>query len=192
MRQPLGALRGVGRQPQLAQALRVQLLHAAALQGLVQGQLGLRRVLVCGPGQLQRIQSRGRCRVAACRHVGRAGLQGFMVFNAATANAQDVGAVFVQLAEDVAGHHQRHALGLQLAEQAGQAAARLGVQAAGRLVQQQHAGLVDDGLANSHALALAARELGGKALQQLDQAQLPGHQLYALAGKCFGQAHGAG
>ena len=101
-------------------------------------------------------------------------------------------AVLVQLAEDVAGDDQRHALCLQLAKQLGEAAARIGVQTAGRLVQQQHAGLVHDGLADGHALALAARELGRVAVQQLGQAQLCGHLLHADSDLCGIHAHGQG
>ncbi len=36
------------------------------------------------------------------------------------------------------------------------------------------------GLGREHALALAARQLGGQALQQIGQAQLPGHACHAL------------
>ena len=103
-----------------------------------------------------------------------------------------MGAVLVQFAEDVAGDDQRHALGLKLAKQRREAAARIGIQAAGRLVEQQHAGLVDDGLADRHPLALAARELGRVAVQQLRQAQLLGHLPYADIHITGYNAHGQG
>lgn len=143
-----------------------------------------------GRCQLQRVQRQrhiaagGRCLDAA--------VQGLVAFHAAAAQAQDVGAVLVEFAEDVAGDDQGHALCLQRPHQLGQAGAGLGVQAAGRLVQQQHARLVDDGLADGHALALAARQLGGQALQQIGQAQLPGHVRHALGRLGRGHAHGQG
>lgn len=139
--------------------------------------------------QFQRIQRQRRARGRRRCH---AALQRFVAFHAASAQAQDVRAVLVEFAEDVAGDDQRHALGLQLAQQLRQAGARLGVQSAGRFVQQQHARLVDDGLADGHALALAARQLGGPALQQIVQPQLAGHAVHALRCLGGGHAHGQG
>ena len=92
----------------------------------------------------------------------------------------------------MAGDDQRHALGLQLAHQLRQAGAGLGVEAAGWLVQQQHGGLVNDGLPNGQALALAARQLAGQALQQGQQVQLLRHLGHPRLCHVGGQAHGAG
>jgi hypothetical protein len=51
---------------------------------------------------------------------------------------------------------------------------------------------VDDGLADRHALALAARELGRVAVQQLRQAQLGGHLPHAGIHVTGRSAHGQG
>ena len=55
---------------------------------------------------------------------------------------------------------QRHQLAAHLHPQ-------LGIEVAERLVEQERLGLLDDGAADGDALALAARELVGPALQQV-------------------------
>ena len=49
--------------------------------------------------------------------------------------------------------------------------AQLGIEIAQRLVEQERLGLLDDGAADGDALALAARELVGPALQQMRDLQ---------------------
>ena len=91
--------------------------------------------------------------------------------DAAVAQRQHVRGIFVELGQDVRGHQQGHAVGLQLAEQLGQAGARFGIEAGGGFVQQQHLGLVDDGLADGDALAQAARQAAAGLLQAVAQVE---------------------
>jgi hypothetical protein len=53
-----------------------------------------------------------------------------------------------------------------------------GVQVGQRLVKQEHLGLAHDGAANGHALALAARQLLGLAVQQMLDVQDLGSVLH--------------
>ena len=64
--------------------------------------------------------------------------------------------------------------------------AQLGIQVRQRLVKQKHLGLAHDGAAHGHALALPARELARRALQQVPQLQNGGGLVHAGANFLFG------
>ena len=67
---------------------------------------------------------------------------------------------------------------MQVADLGAHGHAQLGIQVGQRLVEQEQLGLAHDGAADGHALALAARELCGLALQQLVQPQQRGRLLH--------------
>ena len=85
-----------------------------------------------------------------------------MAGDAPFADGQDVAAILVKFAQDVAGNEQRHALRVELAKQLREVAACFGVESAGGLIEQQHFWGMHDGLPNGYALALAAREVAGQ------------------------------
>ena len=71
----------------------------------------------------------------------------------------------------MAGHQNRHPIALQLQQQKRQLVPRFGVKPAGRLVQQQKFGAMDDDLPNAHALLLPARQIAHAAIQLIRQPQ---------------------
>jgi len=84
---------------------------------------------------------------------------------------QHMGRVLFEFAEDVRGHEQRHAVGLQRAEECGKLVARRRVQARGGFVEHQHAWRVDDCLRDGDPLAESARQRAGAFLQPIGQAE---------------------
>ena len=74
----------------------------------------------------------------------------------ARAQYQHMRGVLVELGEDVRGDDQRHALALQAREQACKHMTRLGIEAGGRLIEDQYLGRMNQRLPDSDALALAA------------------------------------
>ena len=92
-----------------------------------------------------------------------------MLDQAPTANHHHVRGVVVELTEDVRRHHDGHALRAQRQQQLGQVAARVGVQPRGRLVQQQHARFVNNGLGDRQPLAQAARQGAGLGIGPVDE-----------------------
>ncbi len=70
---------------------------------------------------------------------------------------------------------------------------QLGIEIAQRLVEQEQFGIANDGAAHGHALALAARELAGLAVEQmldLQQFGRPLHGCFALGARHLAASRG--
>ena len=113
--------------------------------------------------------------VAKQRHIGflMILMQRLVRLNAPVFDNQHMGAVFVQLRQDVAGHKNAHAVGFELQQQARKLVPRFGVQTTGGFVQQQELRTVDNHLPDADTLLLPARQGAHFAVQLVFQAEQP-------------------